>query len=63
MKWGVLKMCKCEEILEWVNSQLNEYPEENLSDFEVYSYATLTLVKRQIEQMVGVESNESDGDL
>jgi hypothetical protein len=63
MKWGVLKMCKCEEILEWVNSQLNEYPEENLSDFEDYSYATLTLVKRQIEQMVGVESNESDGDL
>jgi len=63
MKWRVQKMCKCDEILEWVNSQLNEYPEENLSDFEVYSYATLTLVKRQIEQMVGVESNESDGDL
>jgi hypothetical protein len=56
-------MCKCEEILEWVNIQLNEYPEENLSDFEVYSYATLTLVKRQIEQMVGVDSNESDRDL
>ncbi len=56
-------MCKCEEILEWVNNQLNEYPEENLSDFEVYSYATLTLVKRQIEQMVSSESDESDGDL
>mgnify|MGYP000102793188 FL=1 len=56
-------MCKCEEILEWVNNQLNEYPEEDLTDFEVYSYATLSLVKRQIEQMMGIESNESDGDL
>ena len=63
MKWRVWKMCKCEEILEWVNNQLNEYPEEDLTDFEVYSYATLSLVKRQIEQMMGVESNESDGDL
>ena len=63
MKWGIQKMCKCNETLEWVNSQLNEYPEENLSDFEVYSYATLTLVKRQIEQMIDADSNESDGDL
>ena len=55
-------MCKCEEILEWVNSQLDEYPEENLTDFEVYSYATLSLVKRQIEQMMGVESDEGNGD-
>lgn len=56
-------MCKCEEILEWVNTQMEKYPEENMTDFEVYSYATLSLVKRQVEQMMGVESNETDGDL
>jgi hypothetical protein len=56
-------MCKCEEILEWVNTQMEKYPEENMTDFEVYSYATLSLVKRQVEQIMGVESNEADGDL
>lgn len=56
-------MCKCEEILDWVNSQLDEYPEESLTDFEVYSYATLTLVKRHVEQIIADKSNEGDGDL
>ena len=56
-------MCKCEEMLEWVNSQLNDYPEDNLTDFEVYSFATLSLVKRQMEQMMGLESDDTDGDL
>lgn len=56
-------MCKCDEILDWVNNQLEEYPEENLTDFEVYSYATLTLVKRHVEKIMGIESNEGDGDL
>jgi hypothetical protein len=42
-------MCDCEKILDWINEQQNQFPEEDMEDSQVYSYATLEMVKRQIE--------------
>jgi len=42
-------MCDCNKILEWIEEELDKFPDENMEDYEVYTFATLELVKRQIE--------------
>jgi hypothetical protein len=41
-----------QELKEWVENEQSTLPEENMTDQEVVIYATLQLVKRQIEYIV-----------
>jgi tRNA A37 N6-isopentenylltransferase MiaA len=41
-----------QELKEWIESEQSTFPEENMTDQEVVIYATLQLVKRQIEYIV-----------
>jgi len=40
------------ELKEWIEKEQSTFPEENMTDQEVVIYATLQLVKRQIEFIV-----------
>ena len=41
-----------QELKEWIEKEQSTFPEENVTDQEVVIYATLQLVKRQIEFIV-----------
>jgi hypothetical protein len=51
-------MCDCQKIIDWIESQQTQFPEENLEDSQVYAYTTLEMVKRQIEILVNEEKHD-----
>ena len=51
-------MCDCKKIIDWIELQQIQFPEENLEDSQVYAYTTLEMVKRQIEIFAN-EKNKS----
>ena len=51
-------MCDCQKIIDWIETQQNQFPEENLEDSQVYAYTTLEMVKRQIEIFANEEKQD-----
>lgn len=43
------KMDCYDKILEWLDQQKSEFPEDNMEPSEVIAYAVIEMVKRQIE--------------
>ena len=51
-------MCDCQKIIDWIETQQNQFPEENLEDSQVYAYTTLEMIKRQIEICANEENED-----
>ena len=51
-------MCDCKKIIDWIETQQNQFPEENLEDSQIYAYTTLEMVKRQIEIFANEEKQD-----
>lgn len=51
-------MCDCQKIIDWIETQQNQFPEENLEDSQVYAYTTLEMIKRQIEIFANEEKQD-----
>lgn len=51
-------MCDCQKIIDWIETQQNQFPEENLEDSQIYAYTTLEMVKRQIEIFANEEKQD-----